>query len=394
MICNQTAGCLEKARLIQDRDRNGFRNEDLRTGIQDMVSEFGVETASNSLLLTLSLFIVVCVGLATLSGCGFRKTLPAYEYERNCYAVMIADGPEDFVLDKWNGSPRLLISSHERRQPAPGGEIIAFDLKTGYSEVMPREQEPERLRAFKPHGVDIRTVGGKTDLYVIVHDPYAHDEREENAIAVYRVYPDRLVFRMLLENPRHLWSPNDLSVLENGDIYVTNDYRHLFDVYFKRGTSEVVYYDAAGGAWSVVADNLAFANGVLALQDRVYVSVTREDKIVIYPRLENGRLGTGRVLATVKGPDNIMLFGDQLLVAAHLNDFAFMSHHRNAKNKSPSVVYLINPSDKDPTETMEAIYVDDGGQISAASTAFVHNGKLYVSQVFDSHLLICDADDL
>lgn len=329
-----------------------------------------------------------------LQACGFREPLPPYNYERNCYAVEVADGPEDFVFDKWSGSPRLLISSHERRQWALTGGIFYFDLKTGYSHEMKRVNEPRRIKAFRPHGMDILHQEGRTTLYVILHDPYDHGLREENAIGVYRVAGDSLVFVELLENPRHLWSPNDLSVLESGDLYVTNDYRWAIDLYLRRETSEVVYYRKETGAWRVAADDIAFANGILARPDRVFVAATRSDCIMSYPRTGDGRLGAGKKIMDIKGPDNIMPLGDYLVVSAHYNDWAFLGHSSDKEAIAPSVVVLINPYDAEPEKTMKTLYVDEGNQISAASTAFVVGGKLIISQVFNSKIVICDAADL
>ncbi len=328
------------------------------------------------------------------SACGFREQLPVYQYEQNCYAVEVAIGPEDFVLDKWNAQPRLLISSYDRRAQPATGDIYSFDVKTGYAKRMERTGEPSTLIGFKPHGMDIRRLGQETLVYIIIHDPFLHGSREENAIGVYRVTADRLEFVELMEDLVHLWSPNDLSVMENGDIYVTNDYRRMVDVYFSLKTSEIAYYSSAERKWSVVASDLAFANGILARPDRVFVSATRGDCILVFPRFDDGRLGSGRELLKLKGPDNIMPFGDRLLVTAHFNDFAFFTHSRDKKTKSPSVVFLIDPADPDPKKTMDAIYVDNGTQISAASTAFIYGDKLYISQVFDSHMVVCEAGGL
>ncbi len=326
--------------------------------------------------------------------CGIRQTLPEYVQQRNCHPVEIGAGTEDFVLDRWNEKPRLLISSHERREPARYGDIYSYDLSAGYSEKMKRTGEPADLAAFQPHGMDIRHENGDTFLYVILHDLYYRSTREENGIAIYRISGNELIFQKLLVDQRFLWSPNDISVLENGEIYASNDYRSEFDIYFRQNTSEVVHYSVKDESWSVVVSDLSFANGVLALEDRVFVAATRSDVLIEYPRNPDGTLGKGRQLAQIKGLDNIMPYGNELLVAAHFNDLAFFRHHKDESVPSPSVVFLIRPDDPDPDGSKVVVYVDEGTEISAASTAFVYQDKLYISQVFGSQILICDAVDL
>lgn len=329
-----------------------------------------------------------------LLSCGIRQPLPEYDKHRNCYPIEIAAGPEDFVLDRWHTLPRLIISSHERRGPARYGDIYSYDIATGYSEKMKRSGEPSDLAAFQPHGMDIRHADGDTFLYVILHDLYYRSVRDENGIAIYRISGNELIFQELLVDMVYLWSPNDISVLDNGEIYATNDYRSEFDVYFRQKTSEVVHYSVEKKNWSVVVSDLSFANGVLALPDRVYVAATRSDQLMVYPRNQDGTLGTGRQIAEIKGLDNIMPYGEKIIVTAHFDDLAFFRHHKDMEVPAPSVVFLIHPDDPHPDESKVVVYVDEGRQISAASTAFVYQDKLYVSQVFGTKILVCDATDL
>ena len=321
------------------------------------------------------------------TGCHFRDPLPIPVDDRFiCERFTIAPGTEDFVLDDHRGRSRLLISSHDRRNPETSGGIWSFDLATHESKELPRSGDPETLAAFKPHGMDIREAGAQTFLYVILHDPYAHNERSENAVAVYEIQADRLVFVQLLEDPEHLWSPNDLSVMASGEIYLTNDARGNFDIYFSRETSEIVYYDPATGKWKVAADGLAYANGILAEPGQVFVSATRGDRVIRYLRNYDGSLGEPEDIARVKGPDNLMRHGKYLLVTAHFDDLAFMDHKKDPEAPAPSVVLRIYPE----LYASTVIYVNKGDFISAASTAMIYQDKLYISQVFDPYLVVCD----
>lgn len=336
-------------------------------------------------LFQIKFFFILCLALLFLSGCGFKKTLPKIDSKFDCYSVTVADGPEDFVLDDFSFGKRLIISSHDRRNPASSGGIFTFDLIAETAKEMTRTDEPERIKAFKPHGMDIRHDETGSYLYVVLHDLQNLSIRDDNAIVIYRILEDSLTFITLLESKVHLWSPNDLSVMQSGEIYVTNDCRTKFDMYLKRYVSEVVRYEPGQQEWSIVVSDLGYANGIMALPDKVYVSTTFENQLFIFKRNNDGSLTQDDVIGPIKGLDNLMPFGNKIITTAHFDDFAFLRHMGSKDNISPSVVFMIDPA----TKTYQPIYVDSGDGISAASTALFFDKKLYISQVFDSHIRIC-----
>lgn len=331
-------------------------------------------------------FFIIAGFLAGLfQGCNLKDPLPIPIEDITCHKVKVAPGPEDFVLDSWHKTPRLLVSSRDRRNPETSGGIYWFDIHTEKSGEMNRTGTPDKIIAFKPHGMDIRHAEGRTLLYVIVHDPYAHQEREENAVVIYEVGDDSLHFVKLLEDTAHLWSPNDLSVLPSGDIYLTNDLHGSFDMYMRSQSSEIAYFDHTTENWTTVADDIAFANGILAEEDRVYVTAMFDEKLFVFPRSEDGRLGAPETVVQVKGADNIMRYNHSLLTTAHYDDLAFLKHKKNAENHCPSIVFVVRPE----MYSKNAVFVDDGQIISAASTAMIYKNKLFISQVFDPYLVVC-----
>jgi len=336
----------------------------------------------NPMLLSVLIFAVILL----CSGCHLREPLPVPGQEVACHKINIAPGPEDFVLDTWHGAPRLLVSSHDRRQPETSGGIFYLDMDTETTGEMKRIGEPAALAAFKPHGMDIRKKGEEVLLYVILHDPAGRMKIHENAIGVYLVGDTELRFQDLMEDASFLWSPNDLSVMQGGEIYVTNDRWNDLDVYFKRESSEIVYYQPETKTWSVVAEKLAFANGIYAEKDRVFVTETLGEGFLMFPRLPDGRLGPKSVIARMKGGDNIMKYGDYFLTTAHYDDLAFLKHKKNPEHHSPSIVFRVRPD----FSSKEAMYVNTGETISSASTGMVFNNKLYISQVFDPFIVVCD----
>ena len=332
------------------------------------------------------LFIISGCLLSLFLGCHLKAPLPLLIEDVSCHKVQVADGPEDFVLDLWHGAPRLLVSSHDRRNPETSGGIFYFDIDTEKTGKMSRIGDPEKIAAFKPHGMDIRRHGDQTLLYVIIHDPYANGQRDENALIIYEVDKNDLCFVKLLEDADYLWSPNDLSVLPSGDIYVTNDMHGTLNMYTRSQSSEIVYYDHISDTWEKVADDIAFANGILAEADQVYVTATFDNQVMVFPRADDGSLGTPEQIVRVKGPDNLMRYKNSLLTTAHYDDLAFLSHSKDAEDHAPSIVFMIRPE----MYTKAPIFVDTGEMISAASTAMIFKDKLYISQVFDPYIVVCN----
>lgn len=333
-------------------------------------------------------FLAVGACLAgMLSGCNLKDPLPIPIEDIDCHKVRIAPGPEDFVLDLGSGPPRLLVSSHDRRNPESSGGIYFFDLGSEATGELSRIGEPETLVAFKPHGMDIRKDEDISLLYVILHDPYGHMERKENAIGVYKIQRGALVFVELMEDAACLWSPNDLSVMPSGDIYVTNDVPSIVSMYLRLESSEIAFYDHKEKTWKIVADGIGFANGILAEKDRVYVTATQGDEVMMFPRAADGSLKTPETLVRVKGPDNLMRYKDSLLTTAHYDDLAFLDHRKDPEKHAPSIVFVVRPE----FHSKNTVYVDRGKMISAASTAMIFRNKLYISQVFDPYIVICNA---
>lgn len=340
--------------------------------------------------LLLSLFFTSCVKLpvAEVHYTEFKK-------------IAVGSGPEDMALDTLSSKiPRLLVSCSERRERNPDfGEIFSVDISTGHSQLLPRKNNPENL-VFRPHGIDmVKNIKGEILLYCISHN----EKKKEHSIIIYRVFPDRLEFREKLDSPL-LVSPNDVAATPAGEIFVTNDsgkrgsiMEHLLKLkranvvmyvennYFKNpGTGEW----EKNPVWQVAAGKLSYANGVAAGSYRqIYVSTVRGNELISYKLNEKGNnFGAKKIIAKLKGLDNISLVNEnEALVPAHLNQYAFLKHYKNAENLSPSVVYKVNLQ----TGEMKVVYSNDGSQISGASTAILFNGKLYISQVFEPFLLEC-----
>jgi len=337
----------------------------------------------------IQLIIVISLIQGIICACHRVKKYPTCQTIGNCERLYVADGPEDFVFDQWHSPPRLIVSSHERRQPEQFGGIFSLCLTTHASKRLNRLGEDGRFKAYKPHGMDIRREGTHTYLYVILHDPNNRDQRFENVIAVYDVFDHDIQLIQVLENSKCLWSPNDLSVLPDGQIYVTNDCRTLTGLLFRRHSSEIAHYQPKTKTWQIVAKDIFYANGILAQSDRVYISTTLGNELLCFNRTSDGSLSDKKVIAKLKGLDNILPYKDKLLITAHTSIWKFLRHYKKKDALSPCLVYCVDPNHPSNPQNSIPIFGSDGTEISAASTAFIYQNALYVTQVFDPFILRC-----
>lgn len=317
----------------------------------------------------------------------------------DCQITTGIPGPEDFVLDPTNTRghrPRLLVSSQERREHDPNGEM----LRPGAIYALPLTDTgsmvPERMEfegrddyPFHPHGIDLTQSPTGLLLYVI-----NHALTTTHCIEVFRVEADKLVFvkRMFSSLLIH---PNDVTALPDGQLYFSNDRvgtgltANLCDLLLF-GCGNVVHYSPAENVWRVVAEDISFANGVAVRDDRLFIAGTRDEGIHVYRRDPF----TGAVYEKIafwdvgSGVDNLMWENETTLnVAAHPDIFAFLDHVSDPLSHSPGDIYRIDIT----TGATTQIYANDGTTIDAPATALVHENRLYISGVFDPEVVSCAA---
>ena len=312
-----------------------------------------------------------------------------------CVKVHGMPGPEDVALNrskKW-----LYVSSHNRRHAEENGKLFALDLSKPDAELKPVALNLQYPPHFKPHGMSlVELSGGKERLYVISH-PLQDGESEMHTIEVFEGAGLNFTHVQTLKSPL-LVSPNDLHATPDGRVFVSNDhavakgFKRAWDNLMRNKTSRLTYYD--GKAWSFIGRPVAFGNGVLVKKEGdkeyLYRSAFFENAVVKYEIVKSDQgLTELQEVARINvehGPDNLELDEQgNMLVAVHPSLFRFLMHATSAPQKSPSQVMKINLAN----QQVEKIYVDDGGEISAASTAVVQDKRLIISQVFEDFLLVC-----
>ena len=314
---------------------------------------------------------------------------------KSCFKVHGMPGPEDVALNrskKW-----LYVSSHNRRHFEDSGKLFAIDLSKPDVELKPLALDVQYPPHFKPHGMSlVELAGGKVLLYVISHHLLEGDA-EMHTVEVFEGAELNFTHVRTLKSPL-LVSPNDLQAMPDGRIFVSNDhaaakgFRRTWDDATKNKTSRISYYD--GKAWSYIGRPVAGGNGVLVRKEGdkeyLYRSAFFENAVVKYeivkPEQGGSDLQEGARMNVEHGPDNLELDEQgNLLVAVHPSVFRFLMHLTSAGQNSPSQIVKINLAN----QQSRLVYANDGGEISAASTAVVLDNRMIVSQVFEDFLLVC-----
>jgi arylesterase / paraoxonase len=303
--------------------------------------------------------------------------------------IYIGPGTEDIVLDTLNGQQRLLVSCSQRRKDLPKfGEIVALNIKDNSKDTLVRTGEPADL-SFHPHGIDlVRSSNGAVLLFVVNHEETETGKR--NSILLYEVKGKTLAF-VRQQTDKTIVSPNDVAGLPDGEFYATNDSKRakmgfgwLMEKLFKMRTSRIVYCNADGKCMNANDKKLAYANGILIVNDLVYVPTTQRKMLAEYSRQADGTLVYNRNIAKLNGLDNISLVNDQaVMVAAHPSTGKFLKHAKKPENLSPGIVYLVSIK-KDKTDVL---FTNDGSKISGNSVAVAFENTFYIGQVFEDWIL-------
>jgi hypothetical protein len=288
-------------------------------------------------------------------------------------------GPEDMVIDSFSNIQGILISSCSRREEyGDYGEIERFIPGTIRSEIVKRIGEPENM-VFKPHGISIAREKGDGFLYVISHD----DENNKQFIIKYKIEADHLAFERLFESPL-LVSPNALHAFGDGRLLVCNDAKKrnsLLEKILKLKTSNIVYFNENEN-WEIIADKIGYAAGLEYSDGKFFVSAALENKLYSFD-FDGKKVSNKKVLAKINGPDNIRLYKDKLIVAAHYKAMAFIKHVNSKEKYSPSTVYSIDQKHGN----LKLLYSNDGSIISGSSTAVIYKERLFINQIFEPWII-------
>jgi len=209
-------------------------------------------------------------------------------------------GPEDMDIDSVNGNPALLIACDDRRckDECTQGMILRFDLVSRQMDTLPRVGEPEGLK-FHPHGVDVVPDSMGSLLFVVNHPDAFTD-----AILVYRISAQSLQFLKSVSSP-HFTSPNAVVGMKDDLFWVSNDRwdkDKMGEVLMTKAKSRLV--QCQGNHQFVTGLPVAFGNGVLVRQGRMYQAATRGNAIYRY-EIRSDSVTQRSEWCKLIGPDNL-----------------------------------------------------------------------------------------
>lgn len=316
------------------------------------------------------------------ANCAAAETAPELTMAQ-CQLIDTGPGP-DKVLVQATPTPRLLISSHDRRRFARTGEIYAYTPSTKAMMMLPRVGEPEGFR-FRPHGMALEHRDERWFLYVISHDRDLVSD--QHSLMVYEVLDDQLRFREQLLSPL-LSAPNDVAIAPDGTVYVTNeraDGASIIEWLFLQRKATVVMY-RSGQGWRIAAGQFAIANGVVVRGENLWVTQTLGEGMVRFRRGKDGQLSERTAITSLSLLDGLSLASNgELLSSAYPSLIGLGLHWQRPASHAPTKIYAINPTSGDS----RVIFSDTGERISAISSVQSLGDRLYAGQLFDPYLLSC-----
>lgn len=288
---------------------------------------------------------------------------------QNYTKIKVGAGPEDFVIDTFDLNERLIISCDERRDKDSTvfGDMYEYNFKNGKVSKLNRLNEPQNL-IFNPHGIHLVRDNDSSYLFVVNHF------NGNTEVLRYLVEKENLYFK---EKYFYSSSFNSVMGLSKNSFIATND---------KKFSGKVVMYKDE--KYSTLDKCIKYPNGVNIKNNKLYISTTLSNKVYEYDINSDFTLSKPHKIAKVKGADNIRFYGDWLLTSSHYKFMKFISHYKNPKNISPSLIYAININ----TGEKKELFNDDGSMISAASGAIYYKGNLYIAQVFENFILKVKVD--
>jgi len=305
-----------------------------------------------------------------------------------CAPVQIAPGTEDVTIDPVTGL--VFVSAAERRtgETAHTNGIYVFDPADPGSV---RRVSADSPADFRPHGISLwrgqdENGADIARLFVISHPAGAHQ------VLIYDVAADGMLTHLETVTDPAIRSPNDVAGAGPRQFYVTNDVYFgdnlmgYLEAFLGLPLGSIAYYDGEQGR--IAARGLSYANGITLTDGGVlYASSLIGRTVHAYARnRDDGSLRAQRRWRVPLGLDNIEQGPDgALYIGGHPDIFAFLDHAEDPETPAPSQVVRFDPD----TGEHETVFYSAGEDISASSVGAVHDGRLIVGAVFDSHVLVC-----
>lgn len=317
---------------------------------------------------------------------GYFRTIEN-KYDGELVKKIELAGAEDIMISI---SDEFALISSTARKKLPTNEeefggLYYLDLKTGNYTI--KKLTDDFKKPFAPHGISMLKVDSTYKIMAVNHTPNGH------SLEVFRLKDDILTFEQTLVHDLMI-SPNDVVMIDENRFYFTNDHKYtqgigrLAEDYGGLEISNVIYFD--GENYREVAKGIAYANGINYDVKRklLFVASPRKFLVKVYSKNDDGSLDFIEDIDCGTGVDNIEFDLDgNLWIGAHPNLLRFAAYAKGKKETSPSEIIKINYKGKNDY-TIETVYLDDGGTMSASTVAAPYNDLIITGNVMDSHFLV------
>jgi hypothetical protein len=343
-------------------------------------------------VLTLTLVVALTAFAAGFLSHNSRKELPMTVCTGHPRPIKVGLGAEDFALDADGPrGPRLLVAALRRPPSSEAGTLWSVDL-TGAAKEQPRPIPMPR--AVFPSGIALARRDGRTFLYFTNQPPQG-----TASIEMFEVASDELTWRESFSDAR-LSTPNDLVVTSKGDLYVTD--LHLPRNAFLKAISataghagKVLRFDNASRQWAVFAESLSMPNGIAtdAGERFLLVNELKAKRLRIF-HLATGQDAVEKPVELDGYPDNLHWEAPGILdVALHVSWLRIGRHLGKPAVKSPSRGCRVDLRTflKDAHTPPQVTPLYELPDFSGGSSALVHQGTLYVSQVMGNEVLVIES---
>ncbi len=270
-------------------------------------------------------------------------------------------GPEDLALDTTGKEERLIIACDERREGKLAGKILAYDIKKDTTYELKLVFNKNKL-AFHPLGIALY----KNCLFII-----NHSSKNQAEILRCTLKTKSIIIDTILKD-KSIDFPNDIFAVNSDEFYTTN-YHYI--------NGNITHYK--NNTYTIIDKGLKLPNGIIKVKNQLIVSTTLGNSLISYDIKNNYKK---KKIAKIKGADNLSYDSKNIILSSHPKFIRFFKHSKDESKSAPSVIFSLDLK----TKTKKVIYSNNGEQISAASGALFYKNKLYITQVFDNFVLICN----
>ena len=326
---------------------------------------------------------------------GLFKDLESH-FDGTCQLVTGALGTEDLTVDPRSGI--VYVSAYDRiaaeRGDPVGGAIYAYDPAATTPALV--ALTPGTNPRFRPHGISL-WIGddGKAALFVVNHPAPGSDPDLHTIEILDFTAEGGLVPRATLRDPALLVMPNDIAAVGSDRFYLTNTHAsppggaQTLESFLRLTRARIVYYD--GAKFSAVLDAQRFPNGINVSRDgrTLYLAETTPQNLLVFDRdPATESLTLARSIALGSSPDNVELGENgEVWIGAHPKLIELLRSAGDPSHRAPSQVLRVSASGQ-----VDEVYLNDGSEISAVSTAAARGNRLFFGQITGDGILDCRMD--